>query len=395
MGSKQSAGEKPLSEAIDAILRHAVESGQVPGVVAMATNGRDTVYEGAFGVRRLGDPAPMTLDSVFWIASMTKAITSVACMQLVEQGRVGLHTPLGGIMPRLADPQVIDGFEADGRPRLRPAKRQVTLHDLLTHTAGYAYETWNADMVRYFQASGRPRMNTGLVAAIDQPLVFDPGERWEYSIAIDWAGQVIEAVTGQTLGAYFAEHIFTPLGMIDTQFGAPVTDQLVGMHSRDPDGGLRPSSSGRLARPELESGGGGLYSTGPDYLRFLSALLVGGGPLLRPETVALMGQNQIGALDVTRLETFVPALSNPVELFPNMTKKWGYGFLINTAPGHAGRSAGSLAWAGLPNCYYWLDPARQVAGLIMMQILPFADAGALDVLDRFEAGIYAGLPVPD
>jgi methyl acetate hydrolase len=394
MATKQSAGEQPLSETIDATLRHAVESGQVPGVVAMATNGRDTVYEGAFGLRRLGDPAPMTLDSVFWIASMTKAITSVACMQLVEQGRVGLHTPLGRIMPKQADPQVIDGFGANGQPRLRPAKRQITLHDLLTHTAGYAYETWNADIGRYFQVSGQVRMSTGLVAAIEQPLVFDPGERWEYSIAIDWAGQVIEAVTGQTLGAYFAEHIFAPLGMVDTQFGAPVTERLVGMHSRDADGGLRPSSSGRLARPELESGGGGLYSTAPDYLRFLAALLSGGGPLLRPETVALMGQNQIGALDVTRLETFVPAMSNPVELFPGMTKKWGYGFLINTAQGHAGRSAGSLTWAGLPNCYYWLDPARQVAGVIMMQVLPFADAGALDVLDRFEAGIYAGLPVP-
>ena len=233
-----------MSETIDAILHHAVESGQVPGIVAMATDGRDTLYEGAFGVRSLGDKASMTLDSVFWIASMTKAITSVACMQLVEQGRVGLHTPLGGLIPRLADPQVIDGFDADGKPRLRPAKRQVTLHDLLTHTAGYGYETWNADMVRYFQTSGRPRMNTGLVAAIDQPLVFDPGERWEYSIAIDWAGQVIEAVTGQTLGAYFAEHIFTPLGMVDTQFGAPVTDRLVGMHSRDADGSLRAGSSG-------------------------------------------------------------------------------------------------------------------------------------------------------
>ena len=265
-----------MSEAIDATLRHAVESGQVPGVVAMATNGQDTLYEGAFGLRRLGDKAAMTLDSVFWIASMTKAITSVACMQLVEQGRVGLHTPLGALMPKLSDPQVIDGFGADGQPHLRPAKRQVTLHDLLTHTAGYAYEMWNAEIGRYFQATGRPRMNTGLIAAIEQPLVFDPGARWEYSIAIDWAGQVIEAVTGQTLGAYFAEHIFAPLGMGDTQFGAPVTDRLAAMHTRDADGSLRPGTSGRLARPELESGGGGLYSTAPDYLRFLAALLSGG-----------------------------------------------------------------------------------------------------------------------
>jgi CubicO group peptidase (beta-lactamase class C family) len=180
--------------------------------------------------------------------------------------------------------------------------------------------------------------------------------------------------------------------MVDTVFGAPVTDRLVTVHIRTPEGGLRPGSSGRSGRPELESGGGGLYSTAPDYLRFLAALLLGGGPLLRPETVALMAQNQIGDLDVARMESVMPAASNAVELFPGMTKRWGYGFLINTQDGHAGRSAGSLAWAGLPNCYYWLDLQRQVAGLTMMQILPFADPGALDVLDRFEAGVYAGLP---
>jgi CubicO group peptidase (beta-lactamase class C family) len=325
---------------------------------------------------------------------MTKAITSVACMQLVEQGRVGLHQPLGAIVPKLANPQVLEGFDAGGQPRLRPAKREVTLHDLLTHTSGYVYEMWNADLGRYLRATGRPGMATGLMAAMDMPLAFDPGTRWEYGISTDWVGKTIEAVTGQTLGAYVAEHITGPLGMADTVFGAPVTDRLVTVHARTPDGGLRPSSSGRAGRPELESGGGGLYSTAPDYLRFLAALLQGGGPLLRPETVALMAQNQIGDLEVRRMETVMPAASNAVELFPGMAKGWGYGFLINTAEGHAGRSAGSLAWAGLPNCYYWLDLKRQVAGLIMTQILPFADAGALDVLDRFEAGIYAGLPLP-
>jgi CubicO group peptidase (beta-lactamase class C family) len=383
-----------MSDAIDATLRYAVDSGQVPGIVAMATNGRDTLYQGAFGVRRLGEPAPMTLDSVFWIASMTKAITSVACLQLVEQGRVGLHQPLGAIVPKLSNPQVLEGFDADGRPLLRPAKREVTLHDLLTHTSGYAYEMWNADLGRYLRATGRPGMASGLVAAMDMPLAFDPGTRWEYGISTDWVGKTIEAITGRTLGGYIAEHITGPLGMVDTVFGAPETDRLVTVHVRTAEGGLRPGSSGRTGRPELESGGGGLYSTAPDYLRFLAALLLGGGPLLLPETVALMAQNQIGDLDVVRMESVMPAASNAVELFPGMTKRWGYGFLINTAEGHAGRSAGSLAWAGLPNCYYWLDLKRQVAGLTMTQILPFADAGVLDVLERFEAGIYAGLALP-
>lgn len=358
----------------------------------MATNGRETVYQGAFGLRSLDAPEPMTLDTVFWIASMTKAITSVACLQLVEQGRIGLRQPLGEIVPKLANPQVMDGFNPGGKALLRPASRDVTLHDLLTHTSGYVYETWNAEMAAYLRATGLPRMGTGLIAALDMPLAFDPGTRWEYGIGIDWAGKVIEAVTGRSLGAYLTEHIFAPLGMTDTGFDPPV-DRRAAMHSRTEAGGLRSGSTGRAGRPELEGGGGGLFSTGLDYLRFLAALLQGGGPLLKPETLALMTRNQLGGtLDVTRMETFLPALSNPVELFPGMTKHWGYGFLINTAPGPAGRSAGSLAWAGLPNCYYWIDPARNIAALLMMQVLPFADAAALDVLDRFEAALYAGQP---
>jgi methyl acetate hydrolase len=375
--------------AIDVVLQDAVDSGAVPGVVAMATNGRQTLYEGAFGVRKLGSPAAMTLDSVFWLASMTKAVTSVAAMQLVEQGRIGLEQPLDAVMPKLANPQVLDGFDPDGQPRLRPARRSITLHDLLTHTAGFVYETWNADIGRYLKATGRPGSASGLNVALEQPLVFDPGERWEYGINIDWAGKVVEAVSGQTLGAYFAEHITGPLGMVDTQFGRPDSDLVVTVHRRDAAGSLEASGSGRPAKPELESGGGGLYSTGPDYLKFLAMLLQGGGSLLRPETVAMMARNQIGALEVGEMATIIPTTSNVVNFFPGMVKRWGYGFLINTVAGPAGRSAGSLAWGGLANCYYWLDPASQVAGLVMTQILPFVDPAVLGVLDRFEGAIYA------
>ena len=379
-----------MQGAIDAVLRHAVESGQAPGVVAMATNGRDTLYEGAFGARRLGDPAAMTLDSVFWIASMTKAVTTVACMQLVEQGRVGLLQPLGEVVPKLARPQVLEGFDAEGQPRLRPARREVTLHDLLTHTSGFAYEMWNPDIGRYQAATGRPGIATGLNAALEMPLAFDPGERWEYGIGIDWAGKVVEALSGQALGDYFAEHVTGPLGMAGTQFGAPATDRLVTVHNRGADGALRAGSSGRVGRPELESGGGGLFSTGPDYLRFLAALLQGGGPLLRPETVASMGRNQVAGVDMSRMALVMPPPGGATAPLPRMG--WGYGFVINADAGPAGRSAGSLAWAGLPNCYYWLDPARKVAALMMTQVLPFADPAVLGALGRFEAALYAGLP---
>ncbi len=381
-----------MSAALAAILKAAVERGDVPGVVALATDGRRTLYEGAFGVRQLGSGAPMTLDSIFWIASLTKAITSVAAMQLVEQGRIGLRDTLGAVVPKLADLQVLDGFDEAGQPRLRPARRQVTLHDLLTHTSGFVYEMWNPALRRYVQATGKPGAGSGLNAGLEMPLAFDPGERWEYGIGIDWAGKVVEAVSGLGLGAYFAEHIFGPLGMVDTQFGRPESERVVTIHHRLPDGGLKPGSSGRPAKPELESGGGGLFSTGPDYLAFIAMLLRGGAPLLRRETVALMGQNQIGPLDVSRLVTVMPPMSNDAEFFPGMVKGWGYGFVINSQPGHAGRSANSLAWAGLANCYYWLDPARGVAGVLMAQVLPFADPAVLALLDAFETEVYRLLP---
>ena len=375
--------------AIDALLRQAVDRGEVPGVVAMATDGTDTLYQGAFGVRQLGGSVPMALDSICWIASLTKAVTSVAAMQMVEQGRVGLDQPLGSIVPKLANLQVLEGFDAGGQPVLRPARREVTLHDLLTHTSGFVYEMWNAGLGRYVQVTGKPGAASGLNAGLDMPLAFDPGERWEYGIGVDWAGKVVEALSGQGLGAYVAEHITGPLGMVDTQFGRPDSDRVVTIHSRLADGSLKVASTGRPSKPELESGGGGLYSTAPDYLRFLAMLLRGGDGVLRPETVAQMGQNQIGALDVSRMETVMPHASNDAEFFPGMVKGWGYGFVINSEKGHAGRAANSLAWAGLANCYYWIDPASRVAGVLMTQILPFADPTVLALLDGFESAIYA------
>ena len=375
---------------IDDLLRSAIDRGDAPGVVAMATDGRRTLHEGAAGVRQLGGAAAMTLDSIFWIASLTKAVTSVAAMQLVEQGRVALDQPLGQVVPKLANPQVLDGFGADGQPILRPARREVTLHDLLTHTSGFVYEMWNAGLGRYMRETGKPGTASGLNAGIEMPLAFDPGERWEYGTGVDWAGKVVEALSGQTLGQYFAERITGPLGMLDTQFGRPDSDRVVTIHNRLPDGTLRPAGSGRPPKPELESGGGGLYSTAPDYLKFLAMLLRGGDGILRPETVAQMGRNQIGALDVSRMQSVMPPLSNDAEFFPGMVKGWGYGFVINSQTGHAGRAANSLAWAGLANCYYWVDPASRVAGVIMTQILPFADPKVLALLDSFETAVYRG-----
>ncbi len=380
---------------IDRELERAVTAGEVPGVVALATDGRDVLYEGAFGRRRLGDDAPMTTDTVFWLASMTKAVTTVAALQQVEQGRLDLEAPIAEVLPELAKPQVLEGFDAEGAPRLRPARRPITLRHLLTHTAGFTYHMWNADMGRYLEHTKLPGIFTCENATLTRPLVFDPGERWEYGVNIDLAGKAVEKVSGKRLEAYFKEKIFGPLGMADTGFviGPDQRRRLAGMHQRQADGSLAPIELEVPQEPEFYMGGGGLYGTGPDYLRFLTALLAGGrlgdARILRPETVAMMGQNQIGALEVGMLRSAAPDVTNDAEFFPGMVKKWGLGFVITTEEAPTGRSAGSLAWAGLANTYYWLDPTKQVAGVILTQLLPFADPAVLGLFGSFERAIYA------
>jgi methyl acetate hydrolase len=383
------------SPAIDVTLREAAAAGTVPGVVAMAATAGGPVYEGAFGMRQLDGTDPMTLDTVFRIASMTKAITAVAAMQLVEQGKLSLDAPVPAIDSGLAEPKVLTGFDAAAQPQFRPAKRPITLKHLLTHTAGFCYEQWNADLERCIAATGMPQMSSGKRAALRMPLMFDPGERWEYGINIDWVGRLVEEASGQSLDAYFAEHITGPLGMKDTGFTVSLeqrTRQAV-VHQREVDGPLTPQPFEVPLEREFLAGGGGLYSTASDYLRFLQALLHGGSlngaRILKPETVAQMGENQIGGLQAGVLKANWPLLTNDVDFFPGARVRWGLGCMLTLDPGPNGRSAGSLTWAGIFNTYYWLDPSKQVAGLIMTQILPFADPATLALYGAFERGIYA------
>lgn len=379
---------------LDIVLHHAVEEGVVPGVVALVADETGPIYAGAFGTRD-GD-ATMSLETVLALFSMTKPLTSVAAMQLVEQGRIGLDEPLGTQIPELATAQVLDGFADDGTPRLRPPKRPITLRHLLTHTAGFAYHIWNADIQRYHDITGLPTIDSGQKACLGSPLVCDPGERWEYGISIDWVGQVVERISGQPLDAYLDEHLLGPLGMTDTGF-VPRADQrsrLARIWARQSDNSLAPLPFDDAPASEFFEGGGGLYGTGPDYLRFLRMWL-GGGQLdgvriLRPETVAEMSRNQIGGLTAGTLTTAIPAASNSVEFFPGVVKKWGLGGMITMQETDSGRSAGSLGWGGIANTYFWLDPFQGVTGVLMTQIRPFADAGALDLLARFERTVYAG-----
>ena len=387
----------PQRTGIDEVLRAATDRGDVPGVVATAATRDGTCYEGAFGRRALPDGAVMTAGSVFWIASMTKAITSTAALQLVEEGKLTLDRPIADVLPELAAPQVLEGFDAAGEPKLRAAARPITLRHLITHTAGFCYDIWNPQVARYVERKEIPSIFTCQNAALMLPLAFDPGQRWEYGVNIDWIGKAVERVSGQRLGDYFAEHLFGPIGMKDTGFKLTPERRarLVGMHSRGEDGALAPMEFEMPQEPEFEMGGGGLYGTAADYLAFARVFLTegraeDGRQVLRPETVRLMAENAMGELNVRALPA-APPYSNEAEFFPGMVKKWGLGFMISTEAVPGGRSAGSLAWAGLGNTYFWIDPAKGVAGVILMQLIPFADVKALAVFAGFETAVYAAL----
>jgi CubicO group peptidase (beta-lactamase class C family) len=385
----------PLPDRADALLSNAVAAGDVPGAVAMATGRDGTLYEGAFGRRLLGQPAGMTLDTVCWLASMTKALTSVAAVQLVEQGRLDLDSPAGRWAPQLGTLGVLEGFDAAGAPRTRPAKRAITLRHLLTHTAGFGYPIWNADIARYQQVTGLPSVGTGKLAALNMPLLFDPGERWNYGIGIDWAGQLIEAAGGMKLGDYLRTALFEPIGMTSTAFkiSASMRQRLAKMHQRSPDGALQPNLEFEVAQdPEFEVGGGGLYGTAGDYLKFIRMVLDGGVAngkrIIRPESLRLLTANQMGGLKVNPLKTANPALSNDAEFFPGVPKQWSCCFMINNETAPTGRSPGSLAWAGLGNTYYWIDPAKGIGGVYLSQVLPFVDVKSLPLFLEFEKTVY-------
>ncbi len=386
-----------LKERMDDLLGAAVEHGDVPGVVAVVVNREGVLYEGAFGKRNLTTGAPMTIDTVCWIASMTKAITGACTMQLVEQGKLDLDAPAEQWVPVLKEAQVLEGWDAEGKPKLRPPTRPITLRQLLTHTAGFSYEFWNADILRYQQVMGVPNIASGRIAALKTPLLFDPGERWEYGISIDFAGLAVEAVSGQKLSAYMQDHLLGPLGMNDTAFKIrpDMRARLATIHARGEDGALAPMEFELPQDPEFDLGGGGLYGTAGDYARFVRMVLNRGEldsvRVLDAETIDLMCQNAIGDLRVTPMKTVMPQFSNDAEFFPGLPKGWGVTWQVNLEPAPTGRSAGSLQWAGIANSYFWIDPVRGIGGVYMTQILPFADTKSLPLFEAFETEVYRAL----
>jgi len=385
-----SAQNGPGSAAIEASLREAVARKDVPGVVALVTDREHVLYQGAFGVADVSTSRQLTADALFRIASMTKPVTSVALMQLVEQGKIALDDPASKYLPELADLKVIESFDATtGACRVRPASRPATVRHFLTHTSGLAYPFTSA-IWRDF----KPRV--GESYPFGGPLLFDPGERWHYSTSTDVVGKLVEVMSGQKLEDYFREHIFAPLKMNDTSYNVPEAKgpRLVAQQQRagaNMDGAIElqnPQAGLAVAAP---IGGGGLASTADDYGCFMRMLLNGGAlngvRVLKGETVALMGQNQIGAISVPALKSELPR-SADFAFIADGRDKWGLGFLITVDQVPGMRSPGSLSWGGINNTFFWIDPTRGIGGVIMMQYLPFADAKALAVYDAFERGAY-------
>lgn len=382
---------------IDTLLQKAVSDGKVPGVVGLAADRNGIIYQGAYGRRAIDNEAPMTMDSVFWIASMTKAITTVAAMQLVEKGLLQLDEPVYNLLPELSSVNILEGFNADGQPQWKKPVTPITLRHLLTHTSGFAYEFFNANILKYMLQCQIPSLIACMNISLRTPLVHEPGEMWEYGASVDWVGKAIEAVSGQSLSDYLKNNLFSLLDMNDTAFiiSSKMYSHLAMMHQREANGTLTRLDFLMPQEPEFFMGGAGLYSTARDYLKFLLMILNGGihngVRILQPETIKEMGRNQIGEIEVPPLKTTTPDLSKDAEFFPGMIKKWGLGFMLTTEDAPTGRSAGSMSWVGLSNSFFWIDPIKQVVGILLTQIFPFADDQAMDLFSQFETLIYEQL----
>ena len=382
---------------MQSVIDNVIELGrkEIPGVVALVTSPTDVLYEGAFGVRSCEDDALMTMDTIFALASMTKPLVSVAAMQLVERGSLELDVPIATYLPQLAAPSVLEGFAADGTPVVRAARGAVTARQLLSHSSGYGYSFWSEDLRRFQLQCGVGIVPANWDELERSPLLFDPGTKWAYGIGTDVLGKVIESVSGQVLDEFLDNNVLGPMGMRDTgvSLSAEQRTRAVSLHIRGADDARvvvhEPIDGGR----NFCMGGGALCGTGLDYVRFLQMILrkgeVDGARILGSDSVAAMATCQTGDLAVLPMRTAMPDASNDVDLLPGTPLSWGLGFQLNNDRTSTGRSPGSMAWAGLFNTYFWIDPSAQIAGVLLAQVLPFADHRVLELFGSFEHAAYA------
>ncbi len=388
-----------LTEAANDILKLTVSrAGGAPGVVAMATDSTGNIYEGAAGVRELGKPEAMTTDAVMLLASCTKAVTGVAVMQLVEEGKLKLEDAAGKYVPEIDAIQVLDGFEANGEPRLRKPRTPITLKHLMLHTAGFGYDFFSEDLLRYRSARDIPSVLGCTFSSIQDVLLHDPGERWTYGNNIDWLGRVVEMLRGKRLGEVLREHIFTPLAMQDIAFTMTpsMRARLVAIHQRSADGQLTAHPEIVLPQPpDMEMGGAGLYSTIGEYMKFIRMVLNDGagphGRVLKAASVAQMASNGLGKLKSGPWTSANPFFANSGDFFPGLDKSWSYTFQVLDEDAPTGRPAGALSWAGLANTYFWIDRKHGVGGMWGTQILPFQDVGSYPGFVDFETAVYRTL----
>ena len=379
------------SDKLDTFLRARVAAGEVAGVVAMVVDRQSTIYSGAFGKADVGKSRPMTVDSIFRIASMTKPVTSLAAMMLVEQGELRLDDPIAKYLPAFSRVQVLTSWhEADSTYDARPPRRPITVRDLLTHTSGIAYSFVDARLVK---------LDDGHMSTWELPLVSDPGERFVYGPNTAVLGDIIAKVSHMPLDAFLETKVFAPLGMRDTFFSVPQNkiDRVVTTHARTADGSLRETPNPDSLKAPVR-GDGGLFSTAADYGRFMQVCLnrgrVGPARLVSERTIDLMTSNQIGTVRMAEQPSANLEFARP---FPIGAGKdtFGLGFQIEERPAAAGlRSAGSLSWGGIFNTHFWIDPERSIAGVVLMQLLPYYDPRALAVLRGFERETYAAALVP-
>ncbi|WP_050792804.1 serine hydrolase domain-containing protein [Gordonia neofelifaecis] len=387
-----------MGEQYRALLTAAVDgpgARSVPGAVAGFTSAAGPLSAAAAGVRSIAGDAPMTPDTVLALYSASKPLTGTAVLQCVEDGLLDLDAPAADYLPEIGEIGVLDGFGADGAPRVRAVRNPITTRMLLLHTAGFAYPFFSADYHRLVDDGHYPDIVTARRAALNTPLLFEPGSRWNYGSNMDWAGLIVEAVRGARLGEVLAERVFSPLGMTSTGF--VLTESMerrrASVHLRRPDGSLKATGIVMPQDAEVQMGGQGLYSTVPDYLRFLRMWLRDGagdgGRVLRAETVAWAARNGLrDGQGVSMLHGVDPVVTHDAEFFPGQSKSWAYTFMVNDEPAPTGRSAGSLGWAGLANLYFWIDRSADLAGMWATQVLPFADPVSLGFAKDFESAVY-------
>ena len=382
-----------FADRIEPLLAGAVAGGELAGIVATVESAGEQLYAGSAGHFELdGGGAAYEVDTPLRIASMTKAVTSVAAMQLVERGLLDLDAPVSRWLPRLEAPSVL---EEDGT--LRAARTAITARQLLTHTSGFAYPIWDERLAAYLEEHPLPAASVAGAEMLGAPLVSEPGTRWEYSISTDWVGELVVAVSGQGLGEYFAEHIFGPLRMTDSGFRTAASEpRMATLHQRQSDGTLLPLDPPPGGARGYQSGGAGLHSTASDYGRFLRMVLgrgsLDGSRVLDAGTVEEMAQSHTGDLDgVGVLTSTNTAMSNSDDMSFGHAAGFGLGFLVTLETSRTGRSAGSLSWAGMFNTYYWIDLERDVAGALYTQVLPFLDRPVLDLGREFERATYESL----